>query len=174
MRFKVVRADDFCTGFWSIEDAETRSFERRRRYSELLATRRGRLVVEGDDLVSRNRADSALVSIGIVQEDVSLCFDLLKTLSEKFDARVYIAGCADANPQENEVAVRIFQRRGEITASYSDQKMSDLVLWLIEQSRELREMASAANFSYVELGTHTFFRDVNAAAERIATSAGRH
>jgi hypothetical protein len=75
--FDLIHCDKFRRAFWSIADEQSRSAERFWSYEQAIANRCRGLIIEGDDLISRNRGDDALAKMGLIGNDNRLSLVLV-------------------------------------------------------------------------------------------------
>lgn len=171
--FDVIHCDQFRKSFWSIADEQTRSSERLRSYRQAIAQRRGGLIIEGDDLVCRNRGDTDLAKQGLISNDRRLSLELMKHLRSTTGAGVFVVGCIDAEPERTAAAIRRHESPICFTRTLSRDGLEAFVRTSVKRSRQLKAMAEEAGITYLEMGGENFDGAIEAAAHRILQELDR-
>jgi hypothetical protein len=171
--FEVIFCDRFRLGFWSIADAQERSAERFRRYREAVAGRRVGLIIEGDDLIARNRGDTLLARQGLISNDEQFSFALIRHLQDQSGAKAFVLGCIDADPDLAVAAIRRHETDACFTKSLSDSDLEGLIRTNIKRSMRLRKIAAREHVHYLEMGEENFDAAVNAALSTVLRELDR-
>jgi hypothetical protein len=165
--FGVIHTDQLRKAFWEISDMAERAAERRRVYAKALAARKSGIVIEGVDLIYRNKGADHLVCKGAIKQDLSPGLELVSALSEKFGAKVFIIGCADANPDAKQAAIRKHWAAGDWTKDFSDSELANLASRIVRLSGDLRKEVQQSGFDYIELPSEPSEEHLDRAAGRI-------
>ncbi len=165
--FNMIHCDQFREAFWSIRDEQKRAAERVRCYEKAIAAHPAGLIMEGDDLIYRNRGDTSLAKLGLLRNDLTLCLALLVHLKSRLGAQPFVVGCAE----RDSVAVAAEIRRRETDSCFtrvlSDHGLQGFLRTAERRSKELRTMVAGTDIPYIELGGEDLECAVEAAAARI-------
>jgi hypothetical protein len=164
--FEVIHCDKFRERFWFIADEQKRSSERYRHYEEAILQRRNGLIIEGDDLIGRNRGDTELVEQGSITQDTTLSLSLLMHLKSQPDARAYIVGFIEPDVDAVVAAIWHHTKRRRLMA-LSDEHLRKFVLARARQSKQLKSMADGARIPFIELTGYDPDSAIDAAARLI-------
>lgn len=160
--FDVIHCDIFRKSFWFIADEQKRSSERYRKYGEAISQRRKGLILEGDDLIGRNRGDTELVRQGLITNDSSVSLTLVVHLKSQPNAKAFILGFI----KPDLVAV-VAELRANRLMTMSNHDLRQNIKLSARRSEQLRSMAGEARIPFIEMSGHDPDSAIEAAARRI-------
>lgn len=108
-----------------------------------MSQRRNGLVIEGDDLIGRNRGDGVLARQGLITNDTRLDLSLLVHLMSRPGARAFIVGFIEPDVDAVIAAIWRHTRRRRLMA-FSNERLANYVRASARCSKLLRPMAHEA------------------------------
>jgi hypothetical protein len=102
---RLVGTDPLRNLYNSIEDPDARLLAKARTFFDVIEQESGGLIIEGEELIYRNRASTRTRSPSEMRQDVSLSLDLALEIRERFGARIFCIGSARDTVEEKARAI---------------------------------------------------------------------